>query len=156
MLIKKSSSLIVITILIMLSGCTWINNLKNLSQGWISIEDKPILSNGTGLHIRIKDRFIWENANEAIELGQQIQKSLQISIDEKLIPREKMFFINGLQFPQDVFDKNGKRLGSYHDSTDVYVPQLNLIEGPHIGSIKVMSISGTTYTYSWEFTVKHE
>jgi hypothetical protein len=138
------------------SGCMWVRDLLNLpQQNWVTIEDKPILLGGYGLHIRIKDGVIWEAGNEALDVGKQIEESLKILIDDRPIAESRFLFISTLQFPQEVYADNGRRLGSHYDSTDVYIRELNLREGSHKGFIEVKSLSGVTYTYSWQFIVKY-
>jgi hypothetical protein len=142
-------------IFLALSGCTWFENLFSLpQQNWVTIEDEPILLNGIGLHISIKDGLIWEIGNEALEVSRQIQKSLRVLIDDIPIADNRLLFISTLQFPQEVYANNGQRLGSHYDSSHIYI-QLKLTEGLHKGFIEVKSISGVTYTYSWQFIVKY-
>lgn len=137
------------------SGCMWVRDLLNLpQQNWVAIEDKPILTGGKVLHISIKDGLIWEAGNESLDVSRQIAKSLKILIDDTPIAENRFLFISTLQFPQEVYANDGKRLGSHYDSTHVYI-QLNLTEGLHKGSVEVKSISGVTYTYSWQFIVKY-
>ena len=139
---------------ISVSGCIWIDDLlQTPQQKWITIEDDSLLWTGRTLHMRIYEGVIWEKGNEALEVAGQIDKTLIIKIDDSILPKDRYLLLTTLQFPQEVLDKYGQRLGSHYDSIDIYVGQLNLSNGHHKLYVEISSLSGVQFTYSQNFTV---
>jgi hypothetical protein len=134
-------------------NCLTLKSYKEFTK-WVIIVDQQLLVQGANvLHIRIYDGVIWHEGDEALDLREQIQNNLIIKIDNVVFEDNDIRIMHQLQRPVEVFDPSGSLLGSHYPSTDVYIFNIDIDDGPHQLLIEFTSSSSIAYMYCYELVI---
>lgn len=102
----------------------------------------------------VLQKGFWEVGVSGDELQQQISSTLLITVDDNQIPIENIEIVDYLMDEISEFDDEGNVIGSYRPPLDVCLLTQNLSSGSHRAKIEAANISGDTYSYTWDFTVR--
>lgn len=103
--------------------------------------------------VRINQEPIWELGDYASELSIHLANTMEIVVNDTHLPSSAINATRSLAaFP--MYDDEDGIIGFYGGTISACFSVSNLAPGAHIATIKLFSLSGIEYSYTWAFRIE--
>ena len=148
-----TTSCLIIIMAFLFVGCDYITFFEEPAPKdfpiWMgSIKDN--FEDGNTLQIELDIAEVWEIGDDDIDVSLAIQESLQISLNNQLVPDKDIIILGGAFAITEVHDDDGNFLGSYREEFFIYIDVSSHPDFEFV-TIEFQSSAGKEFEYTWKY-----
>lgn len=113
----------------------------------------PMVSPSERIWVGVIPRYFAETGYYADGLDKHIAASLKVLIDGSVVPSENLQITSSHMLGGALYDMNGKQVGGYSASLEIYISTGNLKPGTHTVFVSASKPSGEILSASWQFVI---